>query len=482
MSNFNVEQYEIFNCKSIEVYSREEDHRLLELGIIKHFKSKFAREYPYFIENKASRCKIYGRSAKDIIDHAEKFIQKLDKVYDFPIEFNKMSEQRAAKDSGQINTARWLNGDSKYPIYALSYYEMHIPAKNDTKINQNHKISWKEHAAEIRQNTKEVTPTKFFEIELLDFLDWDEHQIQFDNYAQMQMAEKIGLLHNIAEHQYCEFPIFFDGEITKYATNTRMHFIDLIRTKINNYVEVGDVFLSEHKNKSNCKVCELPNNNDILVKIINKENISLEQFLYNYKVISILQPNVSEIEQTQQNIANELGVSKNILLGTQKIDEHDDIIDAIVPKVTFDFTDHQSAANKKILDQWIKYFNSRDLESQDCIIKTKSPFKWFTSDKNKGNNMQTQTQETTIELKVNGKSIEIKDDKKCAKLKTEFEKRPRYLSVWYDPSGMEIKTFRHQKKSEVFKILKRPENIGNTVSIYKIGKSLTTDMPVTEVE
>lgn len=99
-----------------------------------------------------------------------------------------------------------------------------------------------------------------------------------------------------------------------------------------------------------------------------------------------------------------------------------------------------------------------------------SLFSKFYKSENKENNMQT------VEIKIDGKKVDLEENKVC-KVKTDLERKPKWLTIWFDKKGQKCDNTEDSPK-EAKKQLQKPENLGKTFRSYKLTESYTTDIPV----
>lgn len=95
--------------------------------------------------------------------------------------------------------------------------------------------------------------------------------------------------------------------------------------------------------------------------------------------------------------------------------------------------------------------------------------------KNKGTGMN----DTKIEIKIDGKAINLAKEEKV-KQKTDLERKSKYLTVWYNANGTKVETTEDSPKQST-KLLQSPARIGWTFASYKQTVSRTTDIPVKDV-
>ncbi|MCD6436412.1 MAG: hypothetical protein J7L15_08530 [Clostridiales bacterium] len=115
--------------------------------------------------------------------------------------------------------------------------------------------------------------------------------------------------------------------------------------------------------------------------------------------------------------------------------------------------------------------------SEDKFIPTGTPALYgFISNTLKENTM---TQNTTVEIKVNGKQIKLEDN--LTKVpKTELEESSKYVTHWFTPEG-DYSSKTSQSPKEATKSLQYPNMLGYTFITYKKITSRTTNIPTKEV-
>ena len=66
--------------------------------------------------------------------------------------------------------------------------------------------------------------------------------------------------------------------------------------------------------------------------------------------------------------------------------------------------------------------------------------------------------------------------------RSDLETVAKYQAIVFDSNGMSAGTVSFTKKKEAVAFVKKPENIGKTVVLFKRCCSLTTDIPVVEAD
>ena len=99
--------------------------------------------------------------------------------------------------------------------------------------------------------------------------------------------------------------------------------------------------------------------------------------------------------------------------------------------------------------------------------------------KTKENKMKDDIFETMTNCTV---KIEKSPEKEVAVKQNDLEAVVKYQAVIFDDNGMSVGTASFSKKKEAVAFVKRPENLGKTVVLFKRCCSLTTDVPVVEAD